>query len=121
MTKRTPITYSALEDYYRDTESRYSGGLENSVHFERCVILSFREKSNVVNVLMDNGLVVENVKIITPIKLLLLLLGDVTELKNIPAVIMYKVIPSDGFVQVGDISSLEYSESETQVSKPFYF
>lgn len=118
---RAPLTYSDLEEYYRDSESRYSKGLENSIHYESCVILEFKKNSNIVSVQLENGNIIENIKVITSIKMLLLLLGDVTEIKNIPGVIFYKVIPSDGFVQVGDISSLEYSENEVQINKPFYF
>ena len=117
---KVPVILSDLDDIKFGEHRDRSSPLENNIMFESCIIKSFRENSNIVDIILRNGNVIEDVRVITPIKLILMYLGPVSDIKNIPAVLFYRFSPEDGFVMIGDISAYEISDEEKDVNRPFY-
>ena len=119
--KKAPVTYSDLKGLDQVIESFQKSHLDSSLNFKPCLITNFIENSNVANVILDNGSELLGMPLITPMKLVLMLLGPTTEIKNVPGIIFYNYVPEDGFVLVGDLNAFQYSDEELKYNKPFYF
>lgn len=121
MMKKTPVTYSDFEALKKTIEGFQKSHLDSSLNFQSCIITSFVEHSNIVSILLDNGKEISSMPLVTSAKLVLMFLGPTTEIKDIPGIVFYSYVPSDGFVMIGDINAFQYDSSELDHNKPFYF
>lgn len=117
---RVPVTFSDSEGISITSHQNRSSPMENNLLFQACIITKFRENSNIANIILSSGKIVEDVRIITPTKLMLMFLGPVSTLANVPGVLFFRFTPEDGFVIVGDIGAYEYGEESNKAIKPFY-
>lgn len=117
---RVPVTFSDIEAMTITGHQHRTSPMENNLFFQACIITKFRENSNIANIVLGSGKVVEDVRVITPTKLMLMFLGPVNTLKNVPGVLFFRFVPEDGFVIVGDIGAYEYDDEANEAIKPFY-
>lgn len=92
----------------------------SNLRFERGVVASFSADGNFGTVKTDDGGLYSNIRIQTPNEMILFLYGELDKIKNIPCLLMYRSIPQDGFVVLGDLATTKEKETARIVKKPFY-
>lgn len=109
-----------------DEQQRISGNsldqntpLESGFNYENCTIKSFRGDSNIASIELENGELISELPMLTSLGEILMFWGEPKDLKDIPGVVFYRIIPEDGFVVTGRIVGLEVEDSFKNVNEPF--
>lgn len=92
----------------------------SNMRFERVLIREFSPDGNLVDIELDDGSQFNDVRIQTPLALILMLYGEVDKLRNLTGTIYYRATPYDGFVLIGDLLPAKEEVGSRIINEPFY-
>ena len=92
----------------------------SNIRFEKATIKSFSQDGNIAAIETLDGELYPSIRVQTPIEVILLMYGEVEKLFDIPCLLIYRSVPEDGFVQIGDLAPIKEEDGSRSVSNPFY-
>jgi hypothetical protein len=96
-----------------------SGGINAGQKSIPVIILSLSWDGNEARVRDSHGLEYSNIRMKTPLELLLLLYGEVDKITGVSGVLTYSSNIEQGYCDIGDIRPLEERKAPI-VNEPFY-
>lgn len=103
----------------RDSLAR-SMAARGNLKIEPCMIISFNDNENTVNLLTDQNETISNVRVLNTIDEIYLLYGKPKDLKNLPANLYYEDSRHKGFVKIENSFGTKEKEGIDGYAKPFY-
>ena len=102
------------------TQAHSRSSAWSNLRFERAVIKSFSKDGNIASVETEDGEIYPEIRVHTPLEWILFFYGEVEKIFDLPCIIIYRSIPEDGFVQLGDLAPLKEQDGSRSLSEPFY-
>lgn len=92
----------------------------SNLRFERALIKRFSSKGNLVELETDDGELYTDIRVLTTLEELLFKLGELEKVQDVPCLLIYRAIPTDGFVLIGEMSPATEPQGSRTVNEPFY-
>lgn len=104
----------------QETTSHSRSSAWSNMRFERALIKSFSKDGNLAEIETEDENIHSNVRVQTPLELILFLYGQVEKLSDVPCLIMYRSVPQDGFVLIGNLAPAKEEKDSRLINEPFY-
>lgn len=100
------------------SRSHATNSLFAEFRFERALIKRFDKDGNSADIEMEDGQMVNRVRVHDSLESILFFLGELESIRDIPCVVFYRSTIDEGFLMIGEIKPVK--KPEKKVNKPFY-
>jgi len=113
-----PITDQDERERAGISKNRTQSSADVQISIQRGVIEEMDEKASLATVMTRSGNRY-TIRVRTPLDLILLLWGDPKLIKNVPCMIYYRMVPSNGYIELGGPDYYKVEKKDTKVKRPF--